>query len=379
MSAVPQPPFPPMEAHSADELPAGPRWLYEPKWDGFRCIAFRDGDRIELQSKAGRALGRFFPEVVDGLRAMRPRSFVLDGELVIDVDGVPSFEALQLRLHPAERRVRMLSNAHPARLVAFDLLAVDRRGLVDRPLAERRRTLERFVAHHADPDDVVRLSPATADVSTARTWLTADRPGQDGVVAKRLDLPYRTGERDGMVKVKHVRTIDCVVGGFRYAAKEKLVGSLLLGLYDAAGRLHHVGFTSGVRDAERPALTRRLEALVAPPGFTGRRPDGESRWSAGRSGDWQPLRPELVVEVRYDHFTGGRLRHGAGFVRWRPEKAASQCGLDQIPGAERSPLTVPAADAAAAGAGAARRAPGTPRPRARGSRSRADDTSPALR
>ena len=378
MSSVPHPPFPPMEAAIAEDLPTGPRWLYEPKWDGLRCLAFRDGDRVELQSKAGRAIGRYFPDVVDGLRTMRPRSFVLDGELVIDVDGVPSFEALQQRLHPAESRVRMLAEATPARLVAFDMLGVDRRGLVDRPLAERRRTLERFVAHHGDPAHTIQLSPATADVATARGWLVAERPGQDGVVAKRLDLPYRAGERDGMVKVKRMHTIDCVVGGFRHAAREDVVGSLLLGLYDGAGLLHHVGFTTSLRDAERGRLTERLEALIEPPGFTGRRPDGESRWSGARGGGWQPLRPELVVEVHYDHFTAGRMRHGATLVRWRPDKAPRQCSMEQVAGAARLGAPPPPGPRDPADA-STRSGPDTPPPRARGAGSSADDTPAAPR
>jgi ATP-dependent DNA ligase len=379
MSSVPYPPFPPMEAAVADELPAGPRWLYEPKWDGFRCLAFRDGNHVELQSQAGRPLGRYFPEVVAGLRAMKPRSFVLDGELVIDVDGVPSFEALQLRLHPAESRVRMLADATPARLVAFDLLGVDRRGLVDRPLAERRRTLERFVAHHGEPEHTVRLSPATADLDTARSWLVDELPGQDGVVAKRLDLPYRAGERDGMVKVKRLHTVDCVVGGFRYAAREAVVGSLLLGLYDEAGLLHHVGFMTSLREADRAALTERLEALVEPPGFTGRRPDADSRWGSTRGGAWQPLRPQLVVEVQYGHFTGGRLRHGATLLRWRPDKPPGQCTMDQVRGVARLGLSALPPGASSAAAGSTRSRRGSRRRRGRGSRSRADDTPAAPR
>jgi ATP-dependent DNA ligase len=326
-----EPGYAPMEAESAAELPTGDGWQYEPKWDGFRCLAFRDGGQVEIRSKAGKPLARYFPDVVEALLALKPKRFVLDGEIVIPVDDGLSFEELQLRLHPAASRVRKLAAAHPAWVVAFDLLLGPRGGpLVDRPLSERRQKLEAFAAGAFQAGGPVRLSPATSDVKTARGWLSGGVQGLDGVMAKRLDEPYRSGERGAMVKVKNLRTADCVVGGFRYATKGKVVGSLLLGLYGADGLLHHVGFCSSLTGPERRELTPKLEALVGPPGFTGSAPGGPSRWSTERSTEWEPLRTELVVEVQYDHFTGGRFRHGTKFVRWRPEKDPAQCTIDQV-------------------------------------------------
>jgi ATP-dependent DNA ligase len=319
-----------MEARPVATLPEGPEWQYEPKWDGFRCLAFRDGDVIDLRSKAGEPLGRYFPEVVAALRAVGARRFVLDGEITVAVDGRLSFDDLLQRIHPAESRVRRLAEEHPARLVVFDLL-LDERGtvLAGKPLSERRPRLERFAARFLR-GAVFELSPATPDPAAARRWL--DDPGGafDGLIAKRLDRPYAAGERTAMQKYKPRRTADCVVGGFRYAARERIVGSLLLGLHDSAGRLHHVGYTSSLGAAERRSLTPRLEKLVRPPGFTGRAPGGPSRWSSARSSEWQPLAPKLVVEVEYDHVSGGRFRHGTRFVRWRPDKAARQCRMEQI-------------------------------------------------
>jgi ATP-dependent DNA ligase len=321
------PPLPPMEAKLVDTLPEGEGWQFEPKWDGFRCLVFRDGDAIELQSKAQRPLGRYFPEVVETVRALGPKRFVLDGELIIEVDGALSFEALQLRLHPAESRIRKLAAATPARLMLFDCLEVGVKALIERPLAERRAALEAF--HAGLGRDDIRLSPRTLDRAIATRWLEASGDDLDGVVAKRLDGPYAPGDR-AMLKVKRMRTADCVVGGFRYASAGREVGSLLLGLYDDQGLLNHVGFTSSIPATSRAALTGRLESLVAPPGFTGRAPGGPSRWSNERTGQWQPLRPELVAEVRYDHVTGARFRHGTKFLRWRPDKAPGQCCMDQL-------------------------------------------------
>jgi ATP-dependent DNA ligase len=326
MSAF-EPPLPPMEAKLVDSLPEGEGWQFEPKWDGFRCLAFRDGGAVTLQSKAGRPLGRYFPEVEAMLRAVGTRRFVLDGELIIEVGGSLSFEALQMRLHPAESRIRKLAAATPARLMLFDCLAVGAKRLLDRPLADRRAALEAF--HRRAGGDRLALSPCTLDRAEALAWLGRAGGALDGVVAKRRDEPYRPGER-AMLKVKQLRTADCVVGGFRYAASGGTVGSLLLGLHDGEGLLHHVGFTSAIPAREKPAMTRRLEALVAPPGFTGDAPGGPSRWSNERSAAWRPLRPELVVEVRYDHVTGNRFRHGTKFLRWRPDKAPEQCRLDQL-------------------------------------------------
>jgi ATP-dependent DNA ligase len=289
----------PMEAQTASTLPEGEGWQYEPKWDGFRCLAFRSGDEVDLRSKAGLPLARYFPEVAELVRRLPPKRFALDGELVVPVDGHLDFEQLQLRLHPAQSRVAKLAAQHPAVYVVFDLLVdAKNRDLTRRSLAERRRALEEFFAKlPAHPR--LLLSPATIDRERAVAWFDEVGPSLDGTMAKRLDLPYRAGTRDGMVKVKRLRTADCVVGGFRYGSNSKLVGSMLLGLYDGASLLHHVGFTSGIKAAEKPALTKRLEALIAPPGFTGRAPGGPSRWSTERSGQWCPLRPELVIEVRY--------------------------------------------------------------------------------
>lgn len=321
----------PMEARSADVLPGGEiAWQYEPKWDGFRCLAFKAGDTVDLRAKSGKPLGRYFPEVVSMLRTLAADHFVLDGELVIDVGGRPSFDDLQLRLHPSDSRIRKLAAATPARLVLFDmLLTPESIQLLGTPLNERRSALEAFHTNYGVPDHLV-LSPMTLDRATAATWL--DEAGQgalDGVVAKRRDGVYRPGERD-MVKVKRLRTADCVVGGFRYESGGREVGSLLLGLYNAEGKLDHVGFTSTILKAERTPLTQRLEALREAPGFTGKAPGGPSRWSTERTAVWEPLRPELVVEVRYDHVTGDRFRHGTKLVRWRPDKAPRQCTFKQI-------------------------------------------------
>src|SRR5438067_10708458 len=306
---------PPMEARPVADLPSGDQWRYEPKWDGFRCLAFRDGEHVALRSKSGQDLGRYFPDVVTALGALAARQFVLDGEIVIPIERRLSFEALQLRLHPAESRVRKLAAEHPALYVVFDLLvAPDGRPLVEKPLSERRRALEGFIAAQGDAAGI-RLSPSIADREAALGWL--DRLGTDidGVIAKRADLPYLAGSRDGMQKYKLTRTADCIVGGFRYNAKAPLVGSLLLGLYDDAGLLNHVGFTATLPARDKPELTRRLEKLVAPPGFTGRAPGGSSRSSTERSGEWPPLRPELVVEARYYHVSENRLRHGTTLLR----------------------------------------------------------------
>jgi ATP-dependent DNA ligase len=317
----------PMEALLAAELPTGDGWQYEPKWDGFRCLARRDDDEVTLTSKSGKPLGRYFPEVVEMLRSMKEREFLLDGELIITSGDVLAFEALQLRLHPAESRIRKLAGETPAELMAFDLLELGGKSLIDAPLRQRRKTLERFIVKNRVRG--LLLSPATTDRDTALEWLHRSGGALDGVVAKRLDQPYRPGER-AMVKVKQQRTADCVVGGFRYAEKKHVVGSLLLGLYDKDGLLHHVGFTSAIPAKERPALTEKLEALIEPPGFTGSAPGGPSRWNTERTGQWKPLKPVLVVEVRYDQVTGRRFRHGTGFLRWRPDKDPRQCTFDQL-------------------------------------------------
>jgi ATP-dependent DNA ligase len=324
-------PYPPMDALPVKEIPSGAGWQYEPKWDGFRCIAFRDGEKIELQSKSGQPLGRYFPEVVSALLKLKASKFVIDGELVIPVGKDLSFDDLLMRIHPAASRIQKLSRETPARLIVFDLL-VDSTGktLIGEPLSKRRKKLEEFAQKYFRTNELLELSPATNKISLARKWLSTSGRKLDGVIAKRLDLTYQSGDRTGMQKVKKLRTADCIVGGFRYATKGKLVGSLLLGLYDANGLLNHVGFTSSFGEGEKAALTRKVEALKQPPGFTGNKPGGPSRWSTKRSTEWEPLAPKLVVEVQYDHFTGGRFRHGTKLLRWRPDKKASQCTYDQL-------------------------------------------------
>jgi ATP-dependent DNA ligase len=316
-----------MEALLAAQLPDGPGWQFEPKWDGFRCLARRDGAEITLTSKSGKPLARYFPEVVEMLHRTKATSFLLDGELIIPLGDELSFEALQMRLHPAESRVRKLAAETPAELMAFDLLEGAGKPLANLPLSERRDRLEKFMEKNAV--DGLLLSPMTCDRDTAIGWLERSGGALDGVIAKRADQEYRPGER-AMIKVKQQRTADCVVGGFRYADKKKVVGSLLLGLYDDEGGLHHVGFTSAIPAKERAALTKKLEKLIEAPGFTGNAPGGPSRWNTERSMAWEPLKPELVVEVRYDQVTGRRFRHGTGFLRWRPDKDPRQCTFDQL-------------------------------------------------
>lgn len=319
-----------MEARQEAELPRGTGWQFEPKWDGFRCIAIRDGDTVELLGRSGKSLARYFPDMVAALRALKPRRFILDGELAIPAGKVLSFDALQLRLHPAASRVSKLAAETPAILIVFDLLQTTRGAdLTAKPLSERRRALEAFFATLGDAPSL-RLSPATTGRAEAERWLKRAGGGElDGVVAKRLYEPYRPGER-AMVKVKCLRTADCVVGGFRYASNSRLVGSLLLGLFDNEGKLDHVGFTSGISDADRPALTRKVEALKGGPGFTGDAPGGPSRWSTERSAQWEPLKLKLVAEVQYDQVTGDRFRHGTRFIRWRPDKRPDQCTFGQL-------------------------------------------------
>ena len=330
-----------MEAHTIDEIPTGEGWQYEPKWDGFRCLAFRDGENVHLQSKSGQPLGRYFPELVAALLELGARRFVLDGEIVVPVDGALSFDDLLQRIHPAASRVKMLSETRPAMFIVFDLLVNDRGTLLtEKPVEERRPLLEAFHGKYLNGNPDVRLSPATTDIKVVRQWFKKVGSGLDGIIAKRLGVPYMSGERTGMVKVKHIRTADCVIGGFRYAEKKKVVGSILLGLYDDDGLLHHVGFSSGFNDAERVALTPKLEKLIKPPGFTGQAPGGPSRWSTKRTSEWEPLAPKLVVEVEYDHFTGGRFRHGTRVVRWRPDKDRRQCTFEQLGKEKKSPLVM---------------------------------------
>jgi ATP-dependent DNA ligase len=326
-----RPPFAPMEATLVDKVPIGPEWQYEPKWDGFRCLLFRDGNQVELQSKAERSLSRYFPEITAAAHKLKTERFVLDGELVVLIGQNASFDDLLQRIHPAVSRIALLARTTPAIFIAFDLL-VDAQGhlLVERALSGRRRALEAFANRYFKGADLFRLSPATSDLKEARRWLTRTGGALDGIIAKRNDLPYRARLRDGMQKIKNQSTVDCVVGGFRYNEGKPVVGSLLLGLYDDEGKLNHVGFTSSLAAREKPALTAKLRRLIEPPGFTGAAPGGPSRWSTERSAAWEPLKPELVVEVSYDHFSGGRFRHGTKLLRWRPDKSPRQCTLDQV-------------------------------------------------
>jgi ATP-dependent DNA ligase len=327
--------YKPMEATTVDELPPGGEWQIEPKWDGFRCLAFRDGSSVDLRSKAGKPLGRYFPEIVEAIKDLRPRRFVLDGELVLPEGKSLSFDQLLQRIHPAASRIEMLSSTHPALYIVFDLL-VDAKGKLctKEDLETRRAALEAFAAEYFPEHGQIRLSPETNDRAVVSRWKKTIGGGLDGLIAKRRDMPYRSGTRDGMQKVKFRRTADCVVGGFRFASKGGAVGSLLLGLYDESGLLNHVGFTSSFSTGLRRELSGKLEPYRGGSGFTGSAPGGPSRWSTERSAEWEPLEPELVVEVEYDHFTNGRFRHGTKFLRWRPDKAPGQCDYSQL-GAER--------------------------------------------
>jgi ATP-dependent DNA ligase len=309
------PPLPPQLARSRADLPEGEGWAYEPKWDGFRAIAFVDGDELTLQSRGGRPLGRYFPE----LRFPAGR-YVLDGEIVIDgADGRQDFDALSNRIHPAASRIELLSRETPARFVAFDLLASEDRSLLDVQFAERRAALEEFP--FAGP---VELTPCVGDAEAARAWLES----AEGVVAKRLDAPYRPGEREGMAKIKRVRTIDAVVVGWRPGKEERTVGSLILGLYDEAGDLQTVGHTSGLKASERRELIDRLA-----PYETGERGHGDpSRWKSEKELEWIALRPELVVEISFDHVSGRRIRHGSKLQRWREDKPPRECSIAQLAG-----------------------------------------------
>lgn len=328
-----RPPYPPMEALSIAEIPAGEGWLYEPKWDGFRCLAFRRGDEVLLQSKAGQPLGRYFPELIDALQKLPMQQFVIDSEIIILEDGHLAFDELLQRIHPAESRIRKLAAETPGTLMVFDLLVDgDGKPLVNFPLAERRQHLQVFFSDIA-LNERVRLSPASKDRADAEEWMgELGAAGLDGIIAKRLDEPYHSGDRAGMVKIKRLRTADCVVGGFRYAEKGDEIGSLLLGLYNDEGKLDHVGFTSSFAAEERQGLKKIVEPLVGGEGFTGKAPGGPSRWSTRRSSEWQALKPKLVCEVRYDHFSGDRFRHGTKFLRWRPDKDPRQCTFAQVRG-----------------------------------------------
>lgn len=317
-----------MEARPAEALPTGNGWQFEPKWDGFRCLAFRAGRDIELHGRS-KVLTRFFPEMVEKLQALPAGAFALDGELTVPVGDQLSFDALQQRLHPAASRIKKLAAETPANLILFDCLqSLEGDSLLDAPMLVRRAELERWFAHFGDIPGL-HLSPATHSRDEAELWLAQAGGAIDGVVAKHLDGVYVPGERT-MIKVKRLRTADVVVGGFRYERMRQVVSSLLLGLYDAQGRLDHVGFTAALPADYRAQLTPYLESLVEPPGFTGKAPGGPSRWSDERSEQWHPLRPVLVAEVRYDHATQNRFRHGTTLLRWREDKDPRDCTFDQL-------------------------------------------------
>lgn len=335
-----RPPYLAMEARTASAIPASTpeeKYLYEPKWDGFRCLAFRDGQKLALQSKAGQPLGRYFPELVDALLKLPAEKFVLDGEIVIEIDGHLDFDSLLQRIHPAESRIRKLSRETPCHLQCFDLL-VDQEGmdLTELPLHERKRALSDFFRNHVARQSRtdVRMASYTDDPEQAKRWMVElGAYGCDGIVAKLADEPYHSGDREAMVKIKRLRTVDCVVGGFRFATKkERGVGSLLLGLYNSAGQLDHVGFCSSFSADERLALVKKLASHKGGDGFTGKAPGGPSRWNRDndRSSEWERLDNKLVVEVQYDHYSGGRFRHGTKFLRWRPEKNPRQCTFEQL-------------------------------------------------
>jgi ATP-dependent DNA ligase len=324
-----------MEARSVDVIPRGAEWQYEPKWDGFRCLLSRSGRKVDLRSKSGEDLGRYFPELVAAALDLNATAFLLDGEIVVPHDKAFSFDNLLQRIHPAASRIKKLAQETPALFLAFDVLATGAdEKLATKPLSQRRPALEAFAKAEFKSNPMFRLSPATTSYVVAKKWLVQSGGGFDGVIAKRIDLPYQAGNRDGMQKIKKYRSADCVIGGFRYATNKlngrKAVGSLLLGLYDGVGLLHHVGFTSAIKREEKPALTAKLKTLVAKPGFTGNAPGGPSRWSTDRSAQWCPLQPKLVIEVCYDHFSGGRFRHGTSILRSRPDKAPKQCSFDQL-------------------------------------------------
>jgi len=328
----------PMLAAAQAAVPEGPGWSYEPKWDGFRTLVFRDGDRVDLVSRGARPMTRYFPELLPGIRALSAERLVLDGEIVIIGEDGLDFDSLQLRLHPAESRVRMLAEKIPSELVAFDLLAIGDEDLRPLPLSARRTRLETLLAGAAAP---LHLTPYTRDAKVGREWLERfEGAGLDGIIAKAWEQPYLPGKR-GWVKVKHERTADCVVIGYRLSKDGSSLGSLLLGLHDERGGLHYVGHTSSFDAATRKRLLESLQPLREGAGESikqadgsadwTRRPGGQSRWSRGTATEWVGLRPELVCEVAYDKLQGGqRFRHATGFRRWRPDKPPEQCRFDQI-------------------------------------------------
>jgi ATP-dependent DNA ligase len=320
----------PMEALLVDRLPEGKDWRYEPKWDGFRCLAYKQNKTVTLRSKSGKPLERYFPDIVSILERLAAKNCALDGELLVEGDSGYSFSDLQMRLHPAASRVNMLAQQQPATFLIFDILETEKDGdVMSARLSERRLILENFWKKYCSREKVVKLSPQTDSINEAMKWLHSSGWFIDGIVAKKSTDVYLPGERV-MQKYKPIRTADCVVGGFRYGSDSKEVGSLLLGLYDEEGRLNHVGFTSGIPKADRPSLTKKLEKLIHEPGFTGNAPGAPSRWSTERSAQWKPLLPKIVVEVSFDHVTDYRFRHGTKLVRFRPDKSPRQCTMEQL-------------------------------------------------
>jgi ATP-dependent DNA ligase len=341
-----EPPLAPMLSKAAAKLPGGEGWQFEPKWDGFRTVVFRDGDEVLLQSRDEKPMNRYFPELVEPLQKAIPERCVLDGEIVIVGPNGLDFEALLLRIHPAASRVKLLAEQTPASYVAWDLLALDDEDLREVPLEKRRERLERLFAGVVPP---VHLSPSTRDRALAEDWFNRfEGAGLDGVMAKRLESPYSAGERT-MIKVKHSRTADCVLAGFRWHKNGPgtMVGSLLLGLFDENGELHHVGVTAAFTTAKRMELVEELaplrenalenhpwrhwaEAEEQARASGQRMPGATSRWNRGKDLSWEPLRPERVCEVSYDHMQGSRFRHAAHFVRWRFDKRPEDCRYDQL-------------------------------------------------
>jgi len=323
-----RPPIEPMETRHAARIPEGDGWTYEPKWDGFRCVAFRDGKNVELQSKSGETLTRYFPEIVSALLDARAQRFVLDGELMIVEGESADFDALLQRIHPAESRVRRLAAETPATYVLFDLLIDGRDKLFEHPLHDRRAGLEEFMLRNFAENPSIALSPATSDLDLATRWLSGSLARLDGVIAK-ANVPYAFGSRDAVVKIKRKYTADCVVGGFR-TANDGSIASLLLGLYDDDGLLHHVGFVGSMGAQERKRAAELLKPIVEPPGFTGSAPGGPSRWRRAENAEWFPVKPKIVVEVSFDHVTARRFRHATRLLRWRDDKAPRQCMMDQL-------------------------------------------------
>lgn len=323
--------YPPMEAKTVEKIPQGDHWIYEPKWDGFRCIAFKEDGVVDLRSKSGQPLGRYFPEIVAACEKLKAENFVIDGELIVHIGKSLSFDALLQRIHPAESRVKKLAKETPATFVVFDQLVSEEGDvLIKEHLPERKKVLKKFAEKHFKNNSDFVLCPSTDMYEAAQDWLANPRSFLDGIIAKRDDMPYQSGNKTGMFKIKRLKTADCVVGGFRYGSGSKKVGSLLLGLYDENGDLHHVGFSSGFTSLRERDLTAKLEALKTDQSFTANIPGGPSRWSTERSTEWVPVKPELVVEVRFDHVSDGRFRHGTKAMRWRPDKDPKKCTLDQM-------------------------------------------------